>query len=107
MPADRPTSRTATRHARAPPGGRGASLQNQLQRLNEASSTMHRDRLFKLDPEWAASSDESPHGFMRGLALSKRDQGLVLGRFGKRLVKVYELCSAGRNLARVLQIRRV
>jgi hypothetical protein len=53
-----------------PRSGRRPSFQFQLQRLSEASSNIHRDRLFKtFCPEWAASSLAAcAHARIRGRA---------------------------------------
>jgi hypothetical protein len=37
---------------------------------------------------WWQVLKASPHGYPRGLTLAKRRQWVVLGPFGKRLVKV-------------------
>ena len=102
-------------HMRARPrGGRRTSFQFQLQRLSDASSNIHRDRLFKRWPimgsklrherDFArarrgrhAASAAHPHARTRGPGANAR-HCLVLGRFGKRLVKVYGLCAGGVNL---------
>ncbi len=106
-----------------PPGGRCTSFQFQLQRLSEASSIIHRDRLFKTlaphgqqalararfrsCPDWypgvvvATQSHARIHG-----ERAKRRHCLVFGPFGKRLVKVYGLCAGRFNLGRALQIQR-